>query len=59
MMLVLVAVSFIVYFIFIVIPGGDPAQRIAGKNATNANIVAIRHKLGLRPGRFHVQCWTW
>ena len=47
MILVLVAVSFIVYLIFIVVPGGDPAQRIAGKTATMANIIAIRHKLGL------------
>jgi peptide/nickel transport system permease protein len=47
MLLVLLAVSFIVYFIFIVIPGGDPAQRIAGKVATAANIADIRHKLGL------------
>ncbi len=47
MLLVLLAVSFIVYFIFIVIPGGDPAQRIAGKVATQANILAIRKKLGL------------
>jgi peptide/nickel transport system permease protein len=47
MLLVLLAVSFIVYLIFIVIPGGDPAERIAGKVATHANIIAIRHKLGL------------
>jgi len=47
MLLVLLAVSFIVYFIFIVIPGGDPAQRIAGKVATSANIADIRRKLGL------------
>jgi peptide/nickel transport system permease protein len=47
MLLVLVAVSFIVYLIFIVIPGGDPAQRIAGKVATPANIASIRHTLGL------------
>ena len=47
MVLVLVAVSFIVYFIFIVIPGGDPAQRIAGRVATPANILSIRKKLGL------------
>jgi len=47
MILVLLAVSFIVYLIFIVIPGGDPAQRIAGKVATPANIADIRHKLGL------------
>ena len=30
--LVLIAVSFIIYLIFIMIPGGDPAERIAGKN---------------------------
>jgi peptide/nickel transport system permease protein len=47
MILVLIAVSFIVYLIFIVIPGGDPAQRIAGKVATPGNIAAIRHQLGL------------
>jgi peptide/nickel transport system permease protein len=47
MLLVLVAVSFIVYLIFIVIPGGDPALRIAGRTATHANIIDIRHKLGL------------
>jgi peptide/nickel transport system permease protein len=47
MILVLLAVSFIVYLVFIKIPGGDPATRIAGKTATDANILAIRHKLGL------------
>jgi peptide/nickel transport system permease protein len=47
MILVLIAVSFIVYLIFIVIPGGDPALRIAGRVATPANIASIKHKLGL------------
>src|SRR5919204_6656398 len=47
MLLVLFAVSFIVYLIFIVIPGGDPAERIAGKLATAQNIANIRQKLGL------------
>src|SRR5579884_4020333 len=47
MILVLLAVSFIVYLIFIKIPGGDPAIRIAGRTATQANIIAIRHRLGL------------
>ncbi len=47
MILVLIAVSFIVYLIFIIIPGGDPAERIAGKVATASNIAAIRKKLGL------------
>ena len=32
---VLIAVSFIVFLIFIVVPGGDPATRIAGKNAND------------------------
>src|ERR1044071_2787765 len=56
MLLVLLAVSFIVYLIFIVIPGGDPAIRIAGRTATQANIVAIREKLGLTQP-FIVQWW--
>jgi len=56
MLLVLVAVSFIVYLIFIVIPGGDPAQRIAGKVATPANIASIKHKLGLDQS-FIIQWW--
>jgi peptide/nickel transport system permease protein len=47
MVLVLLAVSFITYLIFVKIPGGDPAQRIAGKLATAQNIADIRHKLGL------------
>jgi peptide/nickel transport system permease protein len=54
MVLVLFAVSFITYIIFVQIPGGDPAQRIAGKTATQQNIADIRQKLGLdRP--FYVQ----
>ena len=44
--LVLVAVSFIVFVIFIIIPGGDPATRIAGKNATDENIANIRETWG-------------
>jgi peptide/nickel transport system permease protein len=56
MVLVLVAVSFIVFLIFVVIPGGDPAQRIAGRTATQQNIENIRHKLALdKP--FYVQYW--
>ena len=47
MIVVLAAVSFIVYLVFIIIPGGDPAQRIAGRTATAANILSIRQKLGL------------
>lgn len=47
MILVLAAVSIIVYLIFIVIPGGNPAIRIAGRTATQANIKSIEMKLGL------------
>jgi peptide/nickel transport system permease protein len=44
--LVLLAVSFITFAIFIVIPGGDPAERMAGKNATDENIANIRATWG-------------
>jgi peptide/nickel transport system permease protein len=54
MAIVLIAVSFMVYIIFFKIPGGDPAQRIAGRTATQANITAIHDRLGLdKP--FYVQ----
>ena len=44
--LVLAAVSFITFAIFIVVPGGDPAERMAGKNATDENIANIRETWG-------------
>jgi peptide/nickel transport system permease protein len=47
MIIVLLAVSFLTYLIFFKIPGGDPAQRIAGRTATGANIASIKEKLGL------------
>jgi peptide/nickel transport system permease protein len=54
--LVCAAVTFIVFVIFIVVPGGDPAQRIGGKNATPQLIENIRHTWGFdRP--FYVQYW--
>src|SRR3954468_17930174 len=56
MILVLLAVSFVTYLIFFKIPGGDPAIRIAGRTATDANIIAIRQKLGLDQNIF-VQWW--
>jgi peptide/nickel transport system permease protein len=56
MIIVLIAVSFVTYLIFFKIPGGDPAQRIAGRTATQANITAIRDKLGLDQNIF-VQWW--
>jgi peptide/nickel transport system permease protein len=56
MILVLVAVSFIVFVIFIVVPGGDPAQRIAGRTATEQLIENVRHTWGFdKP--FYVQYW--
>jgi peptide/nickel transport system permease protein len=55
--LVLVAVSFITYLIFVQIPGGDPAQRIAGRTATDANIADIREKLHLNDP-FYAQYWA-
>ncbi len=44
--LVLTVVSFVVFAIFILIPGGDPAQRIAGRTATQQNIENIRKSWG-------------
>jgi peptide/nickel transport system permease protein len=54
--LVLIAVSFITYLIFIKIPGGDPAQRIAGRTATDQNIADITEKLHLNDP-FYEQYW--
>ena len=55
--LVCIAVTFIVFVIFIVVPGGDPAQRIGGKNATPQLIENIRHNWGFdRP--FYYQYWV-
>ena len=54
--LVCLAVTFIVFVIFIVVPGGDPAQRIAGKNATQQNIINIRHSWGFDQP-FYTQYW--
>src|SRR3989454_5494960 len=54
MVLVLIAVSFIVFLIFVVVPGGDPAIRIAGRTANDQNIKNIRHDWGFdKP--FYVQ----
>ena len=54
MVAVLIAVSFITFLIFIVVPGGDPATRLGGKNATDQSIANIKHDFGFdRP--FYVQ----
>jgi len=57
--LVCVAVTFIVFLIFIVVPGGGAngtAERIAGKNATPQNVINIEKQWGFdKP--FYVQYW--
>ena len=54
MVAVLFAVSVLVYVVFILVPGGDPAERMAGKNPTPDNIQNIREKWGFdKP--FYVQ----
>jgi peptide/nickel transport system permease protein len=55
-LLVLFAISFATYLIFVKIPGGDPAIRIAGRTATDANIADIREKLRLNDP-FYEQYW--
>ena len=47
--LVCLAVTFIVFLIFIVVPGGGKlgtAERIAGKNATQQNVLNVEHQWG-------------
>lgn len=46
MVLVLFAVSVLVFAIFNVIPSGDPAQRMAGKNPRPEQVEAIRKEWG-------------
>jgi peptide/nickel transport system permease protein len=46
MVLVMFAVSVLTFLIFNVIPNGDPAARMAGKNSTPEQIAAIRRDWG-------------
>jgi peptide/nickel transport system permease protein len=46
MVLVMFAVSILTFLIFNVIPNGDPAVRMAGKNPTESQIEAIREDWG-------------
>ena len=46
MLFVLWAVSVLTFFIFQVIPNGDPAERMAGKQPREAQIAAIREEWG-------------
>ena len=48
MVAVLFAISVLVFLIFNVIPNSDPAQRMAGKNATPQLIDRHQRGLGLR-----------
>src|SRR2546421_8292499 len=45
--LVLFAISVLVFLIFFATPGVDPAARIAGRNADQQTLRAVRHDFGL------------
>jgi peptide/nickel transport system permease protein len=57
MVIVLFAVSILVFIIFNVIPGGDPAQRICGKNCNHQLLVQINKDFGFNDP-LPVQYWT-
>ncbi len=44
--IVLFLVSVLTFLIFIAIPNGDPALRLAGRTATTADIATVRHAYG-------------
>ncbi len=46
MTIVLFIVSVLVFTIFVLIPGGDPAARIAGRTANPDTVAQVRHDLG-------------
>jgi peptide/nickel transport system permease protein len=46
-LLVLFAISVLVFVIFFAIPGIDPARQMAGRNPTPETIKAIKHEFGL------------
>ncbi len=57
MLLVLFAISIVVFLIFNVIPNSDPAQRLAGKNATPQLVASISEEWGFEEP-LPVQYWT-
>jgi peptide/nickel transport system permease protein len=57
MILVLFAVSLLVFAIFNLIPNSDPAQRLAGKNATPTLVKSIEEEWGFDES-LPVQYWT-
>ncbi|HEX4018277.1 MAG TPA: ABC transporter permease [Frankiaceae bacterium] len=44
--IVLFLVSVLTFLIFVAIPNGDPALRLAGRTATAADIASVRHNFG-------------
>src|SRR3982750_1547288 len=46
-LLVMFAISVLVFLLFFATPGVDPAARIAGRNADPATLAAVRHDFGL------------
>ena len=47
MIFVMFAISVLTYAIFFATPGVDPAARIAGRNATPAELAEVKHEFGL------------
>jgi peptide/nickel transport system permease protein len=47
MIFVMFAISVLTYAIFFATPGVDPAARIAGRNATPAELAVVKHQFGL------------
>jgi peptide/nickel transport system permease protein len=51
MFAVLFGVSVLVYVVFILVPGGDPASRMAGKNPLPANVQNTSARSGASTSR--------
>ena len=47
MLFVMFSISVLVFLIFFATPGVDPAARIAGRNADQATLAAVRKDFGL------------
>jgi peptide/nickel transport system permease protein len=56
MLFVMVAISILTFVIFNLIPGGDPALRIAGRNQNQTVIAEVREQWGLNDP-VYVQYW--
>ena len=53
MALVMVVVSFLTFFIFFILPGGDPAVRLAGRYATPGQVASIERQWGFDKPFWH------